>query len=223
MHGRMDQILKQIDIGSWERKEHFEFFRKNENSQYSISFDVDITGLDSLVKQHKLSFYYVIIHMVTQASNRVPAFRYRLRGNDVVLHDKLDPSFTDMFEDKELIKFVTVPMHDNMIEFVANSKRVAKQQNTVFTDQAVFERDDLLFITSIPWIPFTQLTHATSSLKQDSVPKIGWGQYHIQEGRLKLPMSVQVNHIFVDGWHLAQFKENLDHIIAQALSVTNEV
>lgn len=45
------------------------------------------------------------------------------------------------------------------------------------------------------------------------MPRISWGRYTEQGGRLTLGLSVEVNHRFIDGLHIGQFATRLDAAI----------
>ena len=45
------------------------------------------------------------------------------------------------------------------------------------------------------------------------MPRISWGRYTEQGGRLTLGLSVEVNHRFIDGLHIGQFANRLDAAI----------
>lgn len=69
------------------------------------------------------------------------------------------------------------------------------------------ERDDFVFISSLPWIRFTGVDHTMSLKKEDAIPRISWGKFYAVKKRIQLPYIIQVNHIFVDGLHLGRFFE----------------
>ena len=85
--------MQEIDVSTWKRREHFEFFRRMDLPFYNVNLNVDITGLPEFSKSHALSLNGLLIHLTVSALNRTENFRYRLREDTVVLHDKLHPSF----------------------------------------------------------------------------------------------------------------------------------
>ena len=42
------------------------------------------------------------------------------------------------------------------------------------------------------------------------MPRISWGKYTEENGRLMLGMSVEVNHRLIDGVHIGQFAAALE-------------
>ncbi len=39
----------------------------------------------------------------------------------------------------------------------------------------------------------------------DSIPRLAWGRFREEGGRLVMPLSVQVHHALVDGRHASEF------------------
>ena len=70
-------------------------------------------------------------------------------------------------------------------------------------------RDDCLYLSAIPWLCFTGLTHAENLDRDDAIPRISWGRWFWLGDRLLLPFSVQAHHALVDGVHLGQFIDAL--------------
>ncbi|XFO69229.1 Chloramphenicol acetyltransferase [Sporomusa silvacetica DSM 10669] len=208
------RILKYIDLDNWKRKEHFNFFRRMDYPQYNICANIDITKFLSFVRAKKISFNYAMIYASTHIANEVINFRYRIRENRVILHDKLHPSFTYLKADEDdLFKFVTAEMNDDIFSFTEYAERKAENQNDYFNLTDVAGRDDLIYITCIPWVSFTHLSHTISLNKNDSVPRISWGKYFSDNNKVLLPFSVQVHHAFVDGIHVGIYFSKLQNYI----------
>ncbi|MEO1449114.1 MAG: CatA-like O-acetyltransferase, partial [Bacteroidota bacterium] len=77
------------------------------------------------------------------------------------------------------------------------------------------ERDDYLFVTSIPWIHFTSFQHPINVTDPDSVPRISWGKFVKEGERVWLPLSMQAHHALVDGWHMGQFFQEVEKLFLQ--------
>ena len=82
--------MREIDIETWPRREHFRFFMRMDYPQYNLCFDVDVSRLVPLCRERGLSFYYALLYYSTLAANAVEAFRYRVRGDKVVCQFTLD-------------------------------------------------------------------------------------------------------------------------------------
>ena len=70
-------------------------------------------------------------------------------------------------------------------------------------------RDDYLFLSAIPWVSFTSIQHAMHFHPHDSVPRISWGKFFEQNGKILMPVSIQAHHALVDGRHMGAYFETL--------------
>ncbi|MBK8806549.1 MAG: chloramphenicol acetyltransferase [Bacteroidales bacterium] len=199
--------MQHIDIENWERKEHFNFFYRMDYPQFNICMNLDVTKFLSHTKSQNLSFYFAMIHAVTQIANKIENFKYRIREGKVVLHELVHPSFTymDNATKGNLFKFITVDFQESIHSFNTSTKAACEQQQDFLGLEKLKGRDDLLYLTCVPWIAFTHISHTISINRNDSVPRISWGKYFAQEGKILLPFSVQVHHALADGFHIGQF------------------
>ena len=76
-------MRKEFDISQWERKEHFEFYSKNATPHYCVAFNIDITNLLAYTRKNKISFYYSLIYLCTQAINEIDEFLFETENNKV--------------------------------------------------------------------------------------------------------------------------------------------
>lgn len=206
--------MEYIELENWKRREHFEFFHRMDYPQYNICANIDVTHFLDFIKSKGLPFYYAMIFASTHSANLIQNFRYRIRDGKVILHDRLHPSFTEMdSKDDELFKYVLADLGDDMEEFIWEAKRKAENQKSFFVFEEESMRDDLVYITCLPWVSFTQMTHTISLNRDDAAQRISWGKYFEDKGKILLPFSVQVNHAFVDGVHVGRYFEELQKYI----------
>ena len=205
--------MEYIDFENWPRAQHFALFHKMDYPQFNVCLNIDVTHFLQFVREQNISFYYAMGYAATHIANQITNFRYRIRGSQVVLHDKVNPSFTDMSKDSDLFKIVTVDLHGDMVTFAQKAKKQSEQQEVYFIFENAEEQDDLIYITCVPWFSFTQITHPVSLSKDESVPRISWGKYFQQDGKCFLPFSVQANHALLDGVHVGKYVEKLQNYI----------
>ena len=202
--------MKEIDIASWPRKGHFLFFSGMDYPHFNICFDLDVTEFLPALKLRGLPFYYSMVYISAVSANMVEEFRYRARDGKVVLHDTVTPSFTDMDKGSDLFKMVTVGLTGSLDSFVEEAQRKSLAQKEPFVASDFAGKDDHIFITSIPWISFTHISHTIKLNRNDSVPRISWGRYYERDSHVLLPFSVQVNHAFADGIHIARYRDAVE-------------
>ena len=199
-----------IDLDTWPRKEHFKLYHSMDYPQFNVCMNLDATHFLAFVREKKISFYYTMCFAVTHTANGIEEFRTRIRGEQVVLHDRVHPSFTDLPKGENLFKIVTMDMGDDLSAFVREAGERSRAQ-TCFIDRDGQQRDDLLYITCVPWFSFTQLSHPIVMNRDDSIPRISWGKYFEQDGKILLPFSVQANHALMDGSHVGRYVERLQN------------
>jgi len=193
-----------IDLGSWPRRKHFEIYNAFDYPHINLCANVEITAFHPFIKQRALSLNITLVYLLAKAANAILEFRYRIREQQVVEHDVVHPSTTILTEG-DLFSFCTIP-------YVADYGTFAEQAGTIIAHIKEHPRledepsqDDLLYMTSIPWVSFTSMQHPIHMHPVDSVPRISWGKFFAEGSTLKLPLSVQVHHALMDGVHIGRF------------------
>jgi chloramphenicol O-acetyltransferase type A len=204
--------MKTLDIENWERKNHYNYFKSLDYPHFNICANVDITDFMRFIKERGYSFFTACLYVSTKAANDIKEFRYRIREDQVVEHEVVSPSFTIMTS-KDMFSFCTVKSTNDFNEFINNTaKQIENARNLVnIADEP--GKDDLLYITSIPWVSFTSVTHPIHMNPVDSIPRISWGKYFEENGRIRLPLSVQVHHALVDGMHVGEYFKKVQEML----------
>ena len=209
--------MKEITLDQWDRKEHFSFFLRSDLPFYNINFNVDVTGLSAFCKKAGVSVNTALIYTTVKALNRIENFLYRLEDGKVVRYDSIDPSFTYICKGEELFRLITVDFDDDLAVFDHTVKEAITGSTAYFDVSKLRERSNFVFISALPWIPFTGVDHTQSLNKEDAIPRISWGKMHELEGKTVLPYNIRVNHIFIDGLHVGKFYEYLSEELQNLL------
>jgi chloramphenicol O-acetyltransferase type A len=170
--------------------------------------NVDVTAFYPFVKRNGYSLTVSMVYVIARASNAIPEFRQRIRGDQVVEHEIVNPSFS-LLIDKDLFTFCDVEYAEDFSEFAEGA---AKNISHVKAHPALEnnpEKDDVLYMSPIPWVSFTSFTHPMQLHPADSVPRFAWGKYFRESGTLKMPLSVQGHHAVMDGIHMGRYYETL--------------
>ena len=205
--------MKTITFTSPHRQQHFRFFNAMNHPHFNICANVDITDTLAILTSRNWSFTPAIVYLVARTANDIPEFRWRIRGETVVEHEQVHPSFSVWTEAADVFSFCTVDYDSVPGVFIPAATEMAAQRakEPIFDDAG---RDDLLFLSSIPWISFTAFQHAMPYHPGDSVPRITWGKYFEEHGRIKMPLSVQVHHAIVDGRHVGAYFQQFEKLAA---------
>lgn len=206
--------MRTIDKGSWSRLQHFEFFNAFNHPHFNMCANLDLTRLLPYIKDHKHSFSAAIVYLISRAANAIPEFRYRIRGEQIVEHDTVNPSLTILL-DNGLFSFCTIDYSPNFSQFAGRASRqiAAVKQDPSLSDPP--GRDDLLLMTAIPWVSFTSFMHPMTLHPSDSFPRFAWGKYFEENGRLKMPLSVQGHHALMDGLHMGKYYQLIQEYLEQ--------
>ncbi len=206
--------MRYINMDRWPRLKHFSLFNSFNHPHFSMCANVDLTEFHLFVRKHGYSFTVAVTYLIARAANAITEFRYRIRGERVVEHEKVNPSFT-ILVDGEIFSFCLVEYiqdFDKFSDCAADRIRVVRKLPVLENDPL---NDDVLYMTPIPWVSFTSFEHAMQFHPVDSVPRFAWGKYFEENGRLKMPLSVQVHHAVVDGLQVGMFYEEIKAILEQ--------
>jgi chloramphenicol O-acetyltransferase type A len=200
--------MREIDLETWPRRDHYEMFRHCHDPWFDICGTVDVTALRAAAADHGIPVTAAIIHALTWAANEIPEFRLRIRGESVVEHEFVHPGTTILGPD-DLFGFCYFDYDPDLVRFGVEyvAKTAEAEQSPTLDDPP--DRDDLLYMTAIPWVAFTSFSHPIPPLPPDSIPRFAWGRFVEAEGRSEMPLSVQGHHALMDGLHVGRYFERL--------------
>ena len=193
------------------KQQHFDFFRRMDDPHFGVTADVDITDLRRIVRASPtLRFTPAVVYLIGRAAMEVTPFRWRIRKDRVIEHDRLRPSFAVPVRDSAAFSFYTVTYQEDVEAFHADCVATmdAMYDNPSFEDEP--GADDYLYLSTFPWASFTSVKHAMHNSPGDSVPRIVWGKYRKIGDRTIMPLSVQAHHAVVDGSDLGHFYQVFD-------------
>lgn len=205
--------MKFIEYTNPHRKKHFEFFQNMDQPHFNVCANVDITLFRKFVKTNELPFNISMVYLASKAANAIPAFRQRIREGKVVEHESVHPSFTVLIKETDVFSFCYVDYREGYQNFIAAAQQQMERMKTEPTVEDEPGRDDFLFLTSFPWASFTSVSHPMHYHPVDSVPRITWGKFFEENGRIKMPLSVQAHHATVDGHHAGQYFELIQKLL----------
>ncbi|MEJ2011496.1 MAG: chloramphenicol acetyltransferase [Anaerolineales bacterium] len=200
--------MRVIDLANWPRHAAFEKFHRFEMPHFNLTASVDVSSFSTTVKNRSSSFTVAVAYTLARAANEIEPFRLRIHGEQVVEYEQVHPSFTILLED-ESFSFCMVPYTSSYIEFAAEAAQRIQHIRLHPTLQDEPGQDDLLFMTSIPWVSFTSMQHPMNLHPADSVPRIAWGKTYQDRDRRLMPLSVQVHHALMDGLHVGRYFERV--------------
>lgn len=203
---------KKIDMETYPRRDHFDYFRSLQNPHVGVTVDVDVTDLVRFCRDNGYSLYLSFMHAAALAADGVEQFRQRIRDGGIVEYSECGTSHTESTGDGRYC-YCTLYHHmpfGEYIEYAENERKLCREQKSIEEDENV---EAMYFITSLPWLHYSDLSQPTGG-RDDSNPRMSWGKYEEDfRGRLMLPVTVLCNHAVVDGINVAEFYQKLDEEI----------
>ena len=205
--------MREIDLATWPRRMHFETFRGWANPWFDVCAPVDVTALVPAVREAGAPFTAAVTYLVTRTANDMPEFRWRMRGETVVEHDVVHPGGTILVDD-DLFSFCYFDYTEDFAAFARHYGDEVAAVRAAPTLEDEPGRDDLLFMTAIPWVSFTSFAHPVPTLPPDCIPRFAWGRHFRDGGRVLMPLSVQGHHALMDGLHVGRYFERFQQYVA---------
>ena len=192
-----------VDLATWPRAAQFRFFRNYDRPHYAVTARLDVTAVMAR-KAAGLSPYRACLHAIGAGIHAVPELCMRFRGDDVVRHDMITLSMTVPTQ-AGAFGYAYVPFVADFGRFDAQAKaliaRTAAGADLAPNDG---ERDDLAYLSCMPWLDYTAITNAMPG-PQDCIPRVTWGRIVDQGGCSDMAMTLEVHHALVDGAQLGAY------------------
>ena len=197
-------MKKIIDMETYPRRSHFDYFRSLAYPYVGFTANVDVTNPLRFAKMSGGSSFLAALYVAVKAANAVPELRQRIVGDDIVEFDYCNIGYTVALPDKTFCNCYTESRMP-ILEFF----RDAKQRQAEAMEHPGFVNPDedetgLIFASCIPWLAFTQCIQP-SPIPADCNPRIVFGKYIKEGDRTLMPLHIQCNHALVDGYHLSEF------------------
>ncbi|MGK5595119.1 MAG: type A chloramphenicol O-acetyltransferase [Parachlamydiaceae bacterium] len=207
--------FKLIDISKWDRREYFEHYLNQLPCTYSMTLNLDLTILLQEIKKRNLKLYPTIIYLLSTIVNKHEEFRTSIdTNNHIGVFDRLHPSYTIFQKDHETFANIWTEYTPSFSEFykqylldVENYGKIKKFIAKPNSPSNIFT------ISSIPWVAFTGFHLNLPTATRYLLPIFTTGKYFEQNGKIWLPIAIQVHHAVCDGFHAARFVNELQETV----------
>lgn len=200
--------FEEIEESSWYRRRTLEFFRGFEDPFFNITANVDVTDLRGLCREESLSFAISALYFSQRALNSIDEFRIRIVNEKLVKFELVEATQTILLVDGSFA-FCYFPHCRRLAEFNRTGRAQVEKYKGLATYDVERSRQDLVYYSVIPWVSFTSFKHASRMIREQTVPRIVFGKVFEQEGRQRMPVSVEGNHAVMDGIHIGTYFERL--------------
>lgn len=174
--------MRTLDLSTWPRREHFDFFRQMTEPFFGVTVTVDCTQAYQFAKERQLPFFLYYLHCSLKAANQLEPFRYRIQSEQVIIHDRIDASPT-INRPNGTFGFSYIEYTEALEQFITGAEsEIARVRQSTGLELAG-GRDHIIHYSTLPWLSFTALSHARHFAFPDSVPKITFGKITESAGK----------------------------------------
>lgn len=208
-----------IDMETWPRKTHWNYYRNLVKAQTSMTKKVDVTDFvrKSHEKNEKISPN--LLYIFSKTVNSLDCMKmFALEDGNPAIWDVVHPNFTIFHEDDKTFSDVWIEYNENSEIFLKNYSEVIEKYKD---KKGIKVREDqpanFFCISGLPWVSYDSFTTSTAGDRPPMLfPVLNYGKYEKMNGRLMMPVSITIGHAAMDGYHEAVFfnllQENLDSI-----------
>ncbi|HRB11975.1 MAG TPA: CatA-like O-acetyltransferase [Vicinamibacteria bacterium] len=192
-------------LTDYPRRAHLEFYRSNPSPFYAVTFELEASRVRARAREVGGSTYAALCWAFHRAMLKVEAFRTRLDGENVVLHDTLRIGMTVPGPGRTFT-FATHEWNESGEAFLeAAGIEIARSSGAVNLNRG--GEPDFAYYTAVPGVPFLGITHAPHRDRTAGQPMTAFGKFREDRGRLFVPVGLQVNHMYVDGIDVSDLYE----------------
>ena len=201
-----------IDLKNWQRNQLFYYFSKMAPTGYSITVELDITVMMTILKSKKIKFFPAYLWVTTKVVNQLEYLKVAYHEENLGYWDELTPMYPHFHDDDKTISIIWTPFNADFKVFYQN---YLKNQDTFGGEKTLLPMSTTMppancySISCIPWLEFKHFALHSYDNKPYYFPTIEAGKYFERDGKTFLPFSFNVHHATVDGWHASQFVDLL--------------
>jgi chloramphenicol O-acetyltransferase type A len=208
-------MKQKLNLETWVRKEHFHLFKQFDEPFYGVTVRIDCTKAYLFAKEKEASFFLYTMHRALAAANALEPFKLRIEDDEVYIYDQIDAGST-IGRSNGTFGFGYIPYASQFDQFIITAnKEVESVQSS--NDLIRSKVNNIIRFSSLPWIDFTSISHASTFGSQNSCPRISFGKMTQQDGKRSMPVSIHVHHALIDGLHVGQyidlFQELMDSVV----------
>ena len=202
-----------VDLNKWSRGELFQFYINNMRIVMSLTVDINVTNLKAYSEKSRIGFYPLMLWAVSRVINSHDEFKYSWgKDGKLIKWDYISPSYTDFHsEDENFIKMVTEYSED-LFEFC---NRVEADRKRHKGDRAVLDDQPPNFfdVSCLPWVKYRHFDVHVFDEGKFLAPVVTWGKYEPENGRLIMPLTMNIHHAVADGFHRSRFFNEVQDLI----------
>jgi len=187
---------------NWPRMAHFCRFLDNPCTS-TVTARVDITTLAEFVKDRGLSLTGTLTWCAAYVVNGREEFRLTLSGGEPAVWDTVHPAYNLFHEEDETYTSLFTLYDPDPAVFLSRMEEDTARARSLRVP-VIPSPMNTFEVSALPWLGYDSVS--VSMAYPPLSPMIVWGQYQPSpDGRLLLPLTMQIHHAAADGFHISRF------------------
>ena len=128
-------IFTPIDLQTWPRSQMFWYFSQMAPTGWSITVDVDVTGLRTALKAKGYRFFPVYLWLVTKCLNEQIEFKVARKDDIIGYYDTLTPLYASFHEDDKTFSLMWTEFDNDLSvfhrQYCDNQQRYARNHGVL--------------------------------------------------------------------------------------------
>lgn len=197
----------EIDLTTWNRREHFFQFLNFGDPFCGITTHIDVTKLYQEAKYNGHSFYFYLLHAILDAANQYAPMRMRIEESKLYQYDIVNIEVT-VGRNDGTIGFAHLPYFPVRETFICEALQITEKVKTasgLCISLFPANRESQLFFSAIPWFDFSHIKNPYPQTTSDSTPRIITGRPFLSNDRMLMAFQLETHHSVMDGFHIAEY------------------
>ena len=197
---------KIIDKETYYRKGVFDHFSRDCKCSVSMTVKIDVEDLVNYSKKTDTKFYLNFLYILSKVLNSREDYRmgYLWETDTLICYDVINPTQYVFHEDTETCTPVYSKYFEDYNKFYLEAlKDLNEAKKTRSYNLDTLNHPNWFDASFIPWISYESMHIELPDGYLYFSPIVNWGKYQKEDGRIKMPVSVRLNHAIADGYLLA--------------------
>ena len=180
-----------------------------------MTVELDVTAFTAALRASRRKSYIAQVWALATVVNRHDEFRMCLTASgDPAVWPVVHPAFTVLNAERETFACVWAPYDPDFGTFhdVAAPLLAEHGGATEFFPQGTLP-PNAFDVSSLPWASFTGFNLNIRDAWDHLAPIFTLGRYAERDGRVLLPLALQVHHAAADGFHSARLVNELQDLV----------
>lgn len=213
---------KIIDKEKYYRKGVFNHFSKDCKCSVSITNRIDVTKLYDYSKKTGTKFYINFLYILSKILNSRDDYKmsYLYETGELIVYDKINPIQYIFHEDTETCTPVYTHYFEDYKTFYEKcEKDIEEAKNTREYNLDQENHPNWFDASYISWLSYDSLNIELPDGYLYLLPIVNWGRYQKEGDRIKMPVTVRMNHAAADGYLVSKvfllLQEEIQKIVTQ--------